>query len=378
MSDTGADSTTPPQGADLDQILASLSGPGWPARQRGVELLDALLAAHPSCCPGRVFEAVLPLGRILDDLGWEGAAPRLQRRVAGLLARMARLRSCNDPRTPEVLAPLVRLLRRVDGLSRRAEVLLERVGLDRNLVSNMYFVFRETEQHGGVPCAVRWIVQHGRAEGVLALVELMNEPDFSQANRALVWVRAMADRLLLPAVTAGLDLDFDFAYSAQQPRAAALEADELESLRFIYALSGVIFNAHRCAQRHRFETQVRFFQANAEAHLQDIVGLCRSPERLAAMVSAVARGHRMALRSFARPDPRLDAIAADLGQVVEHRARLLDEGPGHRLVDLSLRLAGCLQRVAPREPGPRVPRLEREESRVARPAPWLRPASQPG
>lgn len=352
---------------DISHVLDLLESSDWADNCLGVSLLDLYLLKHHVSFEEEVFDAAQPLQRILWRLQRAGALPDMQRVLASLLARTAALRGLADPRTMEVLAPLFKIMAQSRDLAGYVQTLLAQVGVCRNLLININFAFRRLPPARYDPWAVQWIVQHGRAEGVIALQEFLADSDFHLANQAFGWIYEMAVRLARAEAGSGLDPDSDFEFTSRsidpgEPRpspAAPGGARPREMIKFLHGLSGLVENIHCMAQPQRREEQVLFLQFNGSAHLEEIISLCADADQLNALLRSLAHGYWLASRRFDIMDHQLNSIIVHLADRAEERALKVQARAAAHAQQVDQRLITALKylpyatpRRAPRGPLP--------------------------
>jgi len=306
-------------------LLESGDPTGW---SLALGILDHHLSIPDSVFPNSLLDTVHPLASLMEDPVLARTRYPLQEEMATIIYRMARLANPLDMRFQELLLPLVRALKRRDGLERRAEELLVRLGLTRKQLTNIYFAFRErvgTVKHS---MAIEWLVRHGSPHAVLALIEFLNASELAVAIGAPQWIQNMARRIFREPAGAGVPLEPGEMYPSSildlyLPRKDRHPPDNPQLVQFLHYLATLVVTIHRRAQWHRPADQVRFLQSNVEGHILKILEMCVTGEAIDAFIKALTRGHALATRRFGEQDPHLNYVVVNMAMAAEDRIREL-------------------------------------------------------
>lgn len=312
--------------ATVEHVLGLLNSADRTDQNLGIGILDHHLRQSNAAFPNLLLETVYPLTRMLEDPVLARLGLSIQLEIASIIGHLARRADPNDLRYPDLLMPLVRALRRRDGMASHVEHLLVRLGLPDKQVTNIYFAFRETVGSDRGVIAVEWLVRHGTATAALALIDFLNHPQFHVVNGALQWIENMALRIFQGRQYTALDGDDDAMHTLLDlylPREEQQRRENPEMLRYLHCMGPLVGAVHRQAQWYRPHDQVRFIQSNVEAHLGKVLEMCRTGESIDAFLRALSRGCEVARQRHGEHDPQLNYIVLNLALAAEDRTREL-------------------------------------------------------
>jgi hypothetical protein len=312
--------------ASVEHVLGLLNSADRTDQNLGIGILDQHLRQNSAPYPNLLLETVYPLARMMEDPVLARRGLSIQVEIASIIAYMARMANPNDLRYPDLLLPLVRALRRRDGLASHAEHLLVGLGLPGKQVTNIYFAFRETVGSERGVIAIEWLVRHGTATAALALIDFLNHPQFHVVNGALQWIENMALRIFQGRQYTALDRGEEAIHTLLDlylPRQEQRRRENPEMLRYLHCMGPLVAAVHRQAQWYRSQDQVRFIHSNVEAHVGKVLEMCRTVDAVDAFLRALSRGCEVARRRYGEHDPQLNYIVLNLALAAEDHTREL-------------------------------------------------------